>query len=98
GGRGAIGGGLQGGIIGVRSTSNETSLRTYENQQTYSQWPFDFTLEQLRATGNVGVGGVGGGGRGGVGIDIGPGGVGGRGGRGGFGGRQGGGPPGGGFG
>jgi hypothetical protein len=37
------------GIIGVRSTSNEQSIRIYNNQQTYSQWAFDFTLEQLRA-------------------------------------------------
>ncbi|MFO7301565.1 MAG: hypothetical protein DIU54_004015 [Acidobacteriota bacterium] len=46
-------GGLQGGIIGVRSRSNETSIRIYQNQQTYSQWPFDFTLEQLRAGGGM---------------------------------------------
>lgn len=39
------------GIIGVRSTSTDTSIRIYNNQQTYSQWPFDFTLEQLRAGG-----------------------------------------------
>jgi type II secretory pathway pseudopilin PulG len=40
---------LQGGIIGVRSTSQEESIRIYNNQTTYSQWAFDFTLEQLRA-------------------------------------------------
>jgi len=44
-------GGLQGGIVGVRSTSNDASIRIYNNQQTYSQWAFDFTLEQLRAGG-----------------------------------------------
>jgi len=37
------------GIIGVRSTSNDQSIRIYNNQQTYSQWAFDFTLEQLRS-------------------------------------------------
>ena len=47
---GAAGGpAMQGGIIGVRSTSNDLSIRIYNNQQTYSQWAFDFTLEQLRA-------------------------------------------------
>ena len=86
-------GDLQGGIIGVRSTSNDTSLRIYNNQQTYSQWAFDFTLEQLRAGGgpSLGVpvqdGRQGGGGRGGR---AGQGAVGGRGGRGGLGGRGGG--------
>jgi type II secretory pathway pseudopilin PulG len=50
---GGTGGGLQGGIIGVRSTSNEQSLRIYNNQQTYSQWAFDFTLEQLRSGAGV---------------------------------------------
>jgi type II secretory pathway pseudopilin PulG len=39
------------GIVGVRSTSTDTSIRIYNNQQTYSQWPFDFTLEQIRAGG-----------------------------------------------
>lgn len=70
-GTGFAGGDLQGGIIGVRSTSNETSIRIYSNQQTYSQWPFDFTLEQMRAGGGVAVpdtgpgAGLGGPGRGG---------------------------------
>lgn len=40
---------MQGGIVGVRSTSNDASIRIYNNQQTYSQWAFDFTLEQLRS-------------------------------------------------
>jgi type II secretory pathway pseudopilin PulG len=57
GGRAGGPGQLQGGIIGVRSTSNETSIRIYNNQQTYSQWAFDFTLEQLRAGGGP-AGGV----------------------------------------
>jgi type II secretory pathway pseudopilin PulG len=39
------------GIVGVRSTSTDMSIRIYNNQQTYSQWPFDFTLEQIRAGG-----------------------------------------------
>lgn len=46
-------GSLQGGIVGVRSTSNDQSIRIYNNQQTYSQWAFDFTLEQLRAGGGA---------------------------------------------
>jgi type II secretory pathway pseudopilin PulG len=50
------------GIVGVRSTSTDTSIRIYNNQQTYSQWPFDFTLEQIRA----------GGGYQGVGAPVGP--------------------------
>ncbi|ODS59457.1 MAG: hypothetical protein ABS36_00535 [Acidobacteria bacterium SCN 69-37] len=78
------GGGLQGGIIGVRSTSNETSIRIYNNQQTYSQWAFDFTLEQQRAGGGAvfmpsGDGRGGGGGRQGGGRGTGGGGRGGRG-------------------
>ncbi|HVZ20647.1 MAG TPA: type II secretion system protein [Vicinamibacterales bacterium] len=52
------------GIIGVRSTSTDTSIRIYNNQQTYSQWPFDFTLEQIRAGGGLpAAGGPAGGGR-----------------------------------
>jgi len=65
GGRAAGAGALQGGIIGVRSTSNETSVRIYNNQQTYSQWAFDFTLEQLRAGGGPQAPGSGAPGRGG---------------------------------
>jgi type II secretory pathway pseudopilin PulG len=68
------------GLIGVRSTSNDTSIRIYNNQQTYSQWAFDFTLEQVRAGGGVpglGVNAPGGrpsgpGGRGGRGDELGP--------------------------
>jgi type II secretory pathway pseudopilin PulG len=44
------------GIIGVRSTSNEQSIRIYNNQQTYSQWAFDFTLEQQRSGQGLGLG------------------------------------------
>lgn len=47
---------LQGGIIGVRSPSNEASIRIYNNQQIYSLWAFDFTLEQLRAGGGAALG------------------------------------------
>lgn len=62
------------GIIGVRSTSNDQSIRIYNNQQTYSQWAFDFTLEQLRSGQSLGPAPVspGVGGRGGV--STGPGG------------------------
>jgi type II secretory pathway pseudopilin PulG len=40
------------GIVGVRSTSNEASIRIYQNQQTYSQFPFDWTTVAARM-GNV---------------------------------------------
>jgi type II secretory pathway pseudopilin PulG len=64
-GGGRLGGGSQqGGIVGVRSTSNDTSIRIYNNQQTYSQWAFDFTLEQQRAGGGPITGGAAGPGRG----------------------------------
>jgi type II secretory pathway pseudopilin PulG len=63
----------QAGITGVRSTSNDTSIVIYRNQQTYSQFPFDWALEAQRA-GAGGLGNVGpqqpgarGGPRGGVG-------------------------------
>lgn len=87
---------MQGGIIGVRSTSSDTSIRIYNNQTSYSQWAFDFTLEQLRAGGGAATGQPAGGRggrqtgpgeanpipspRGGGGIGTGPGGGGGRGG------------------
>jgi type II secretory pathway pseudopilin PulG len=64
-------GAQQGGIIGVRSTSNDTSIRVYNNQQTYSQWAFDFTLEQLRSGGGLPSAGPQLPGRGGVGGDTG---------------------------
>jgi hypothetical protein len=107
-GGGQAGGQLMGGIIGVRSTSNDQSFRVYNNQQTYAQWAFDFTLEQLRAGAGVPGGGVGTpqggarGGRQGQGGEVPPIGPGGRGGTGpGLGGRGGTGPgpgPGGGIG
>jgi type II secretory pathway pseudopilin PulG len=37
------------GLTGVRSTSNETSIVLYRNQQTYSQFPFDWTAEAQRS-------------------------------------------------
>jgi len=46
-------GGAQG-IIGVRSTSNDTSIRLYYDQQTYSQWQFDFTREQQKSGASLG--------------------------------------------
>jgi hypothetical protein len=36
------------GISGVRSTSNETSIRIYRGQQSYSQFPFDYTIALQR--------------------------------------------------
>lgn len=48
---------IQGGITGVRSTSQETSIRTYQGQQTYSQFPFDYQLAlQRMGAGNIGRG------------------------------------------
>jgi type II secretory pathway pseudopilin PulG len=48
-GAGTGGGGPQAGsafagISGVRSTSNDTSIMVYQNQQSYSQFPFDYQL------------------------------------------------------
>ena len=54
-GRGGAGQGQQGagpgqiGITGVRSTSTEQSIVVYQNQQVYSQFPFDWTFEAQRA-------------------------------------------------
>jgi hypothetical protein len=55
-GRGVVPGGstIQAGITGVRSTSNDTSVVIYRNQQTYSQFPFDWALEAQRAGAPVG--------------------------------------------
>ena len=71
----------RGGIVGVRSTSNEQSIRIYNNQQTYSQFGFDYTLAQLLAGQAVGPGGgvAPGKGRGGAGAGRGGPGVGGPG-------------------
>jgi len=38
-----------GGIIGVRSTSNEQSIKIYNNQSVYSQWAFDWIMAASRA-------------------------------------------------
>jgi type II secretory pathway pseudopilin PulG len=78
----------QAGVTGVRSTSNDTSIVIYRNQQTYSQFPFDWALEAQRAGAGGAVNGGGpqvpGGGRGvpgaGRGGADGRGGAGGRGG------------------
>jgi type II secretory pathway pseudopilin PulG len=45
---GSAPGAPQVGIVGVRSTSNQTSIRIYQNQQTYSQFPFDWTTVAAR--------------------------------------------------
>jgi type II secretory pathway pseudopilin PulG len=42
------GGAAQAGITGVRSTSTQSSIKVYYNQQTYSQWPFDWTTMAAR--------------------------------------------------
>lgn len=52
-------GALQGGIVGVRSTSDDPSIRIYNGQQVYSQWVFDFSLEQMRSGGGPPTGGMG---------------------------------------
>lgn len=86
-------GAMQAGMIGVRSSSPDQSIRVYNGQQLYSQWVFDFSLEQQRSGGGPPTGGGGAGpitppgargGRGGVGPGGRPGGQGGRGGRGGI--------------
>lgn len=56
---GATFGALQGGIVGVRSGSDEPSIRIYNGQQVYSQWVFDFSLEQMRSGGGPATGGMG---------------------------------------
>ncbi len=37
------------GITGVRSTSNDESIKIYRNQSTYSQWDFDWPEAQRKA-------------------------------------------------
>lgn len=49
GGASGFGAPVQGGITGVRSTSNDASLVVYQGQQTYSQFPFDWNFEAQRA-------------------------------------------------
>jgi type II secretory pathway pseudopilin PulG len=72
GGRGGIGQGQpQVGMTGVRSTSTDTSIILYQNQNVYNQFPFDWTFEAQKAgaMGPVGVqpeGGRGTDGRGGA--------------------------------
>jgi type II secretory pathway pseudopilin PulG len=66
------------GITGVRSTSNDTSIKIYNNQQTYSQWAFDWTAAAQRMGDLSGLnrtslpGGLGHGGRGGRGTELPP--------------------------
>lgn len=79
--RGGLGGGatsgrglqVVGSIQGVYSTSTDTSIRVYQNQQRYIDWPFTFQTAQLmmgQARGNAAGGRQGGdggpAGRGGV--------------------------------
>ena len=90
GGRGAAGGGPQGGILGVVSKSDQASLRLYNGRGKYNEWAFVATAASTTAGAPTGsqtpTGGIGGGpgqrGRGeGPGSRGGPG-PGGRGGRG----------------
>jgi hypothetical protein len=48
-GGGAVGPQGQVGMTGVRSTSTETSIVLYQNQQVYNQFPFDWMVEAQRA-------------------------------------------------
>ncbi|MEO7190807.1 MAG: hypothetical protein ABI051_07090 [Vicinamibacterales bacterium] len=63
GGAGAVGGAGVAGLTGVRSTSNETSIVVYKNQQSYSQFPFDWAAEALKSGANAAGIGAGAGGR-----------------------------------
>jgi type II secretory pathway pseudopilin PulG len=101
-GQGQVGGVT--GISGVRSTSNDTSIVVYRNQQSYSQFPFDYSFALQKM--GVALGGPNGGnrGRGAFGDEVapirpggarGPGGPGGRAGDRGRGAGPGGGPRGG---
>jgi type II secretory pathway pseudopilin PulG len=62
-GQGGRGGGAQpfasAGITGVRSTSNDESIKIYRNQSTYSQWDFDWpdASEKAGLPQMIGVGG-----------------------------------------
>jgi type II secretory pathway pseudopilin PulG len=51
---------LAGGISGVRSKSTATSIRIYQNQQVYSQWPFDASAMLARMGRTVSRAGAGG--------------------------------------
>lgn len=48
---GGFGGPGTQGIVGVRSTSQDRSIRVYGGQEQYSLWAFDFSLEQQRSGG-----------------------------------------------
>jgi len=50
----------QPGITGVRSTSQATSIRVYNQQQVYSQWPFDAAAMMARVCAPAGRGAPGG--------------------------------------
>jgi type II secretory pathway pseudopilin PulG len=75
--------GAQGGIIGVVSRSDKTSIRLYNGRNTYNQWQFLYTAVTTQGgqnpgaanPGGAGAGGAGAGGRG----QSGPGPAGGRG-------------------
>lgn len=41
-GRGRAGGGIEGGIVGVVSRSNEASLRAYNGRRRYDEWEFTY--------------------------------------------------------
>lgn len=43
-----IGGGLRGGVTGVRSTSQATSIRVYNGQQQHNLWQFDAAMMMNR--------------------------------------------------
>jgi hypothetical protein len=45
------------GVSGVRSTSQASSIVVYRNQQIYSQFPFDFVIEQQKMGTQGAVGG-----------------------------------------
>jgi type II secretory pathway pseudopilin PulG len=94
GGQGGRGAGPRGGVLGVRSKSTESSIRTYNGATQYNEWVFLFTPRAMGPGMRGGPGGPGGagmpGGRGGQGIGPGGGVPGSRGGAGGRGGRQGG--------
>lgn len=63
--------GVGGGIMGVRSGSTETSIRVYQGQTRYDQWPFVFAGQAGTPGGAPGRGGNPG--RGGPGREGGPG-------------------------
>jgi hypothetical protein len=58
-------GGGQPGVSGVRSSSSDTSIRIYNNQQQYNLWTFDYERMLARMGGRGGGAAGGGNGRGG---------------------------------